>query len=255
MRVNPQLKRLVDAAWDCFDSARQPCVVRPSIPILFFGDLVAYSASPLRVVTVGLNPSREEFPADGPMSRFPPAEGLTAERARTDEGAEAYVGALDAYFTTRPYSRWFEGAFGSLLAGAGASYGPGPCVALHTDLCSPIATDPTWSGLSPGEREPLMRAGVPLWHDLLAHLQPDLVLVSVARHHLSRIAFPALTPWTETFRVERANPYGVEASWRAPTEGKRSLFAFGKAAQMPFGTLGASDKRAVGARLAEMARA
>ena len=64
-----QAKRAFDRA------ARRTCCVKPAVPILFFGDLDAYRASPLRVLTVGLNPSGHEFPADQPFRRFPLAEG------------------------------------------------------------------------------------------------------------------------------------------------------------------------------------
>ena len=39
--------------------------------------------------------------------------------------------------------------------------------ALHTDICSPVATDPTWSRLSESDRTTLEADGGPLWHALL----------------------------------------------------------------------------------------
>ena len=39
--------------------ANQSFVVQASIPILYFGDCEAYYQSPIKVVTVGLNPSRK----------------------------------------------------------------------------------------------------------------------------------------------------------------------------------------------------
>ena len=51
--------------------------VRPAAPMHFFGDVDAYRASPLRMLTVGPNPSRMEFPVDRPFSRFPLAEGIS----------------------------------------------------------------------------------------------------------------------------------------------------------------------------------
>jgi hypothetical protein len=50
---------------------RRDFVVDPAIPILFFGNSNRYFKSPLRVITVGKNPSNEEFPKDDPFSRFP----------------------------------------------------------------------------------------------------------------------------------------------------------------------------------------
>ena len=108
-------------------------------PILFFGDLDAYRASPVRILTVGLNPSLLEFPTEDPFSRFPLAEG--------PEGRESdrYLAALSAYYRTDPYRSWFN-AFEPFLNGAGSSYYSGETsTALHTDICSPVATSPTWS--------------------------------------------------------------------------------------------------------------
>jgi hypothetical protein len=64
----------------------------------------------------------------------------------------ANVGALDSYFRSAPYRRWFDQGFERVLNGLSATYYAGfPNAALHTDLLSPLATDPTWGGLA---REP-----------------------------------------------------------------------------------------------------
>jgi hypothetical protein len=56
-----------------------------------------------------------------------------------------------------------------MLNGIGASYYPGrDNVALHTDLCSPVATDPTWSGLGWALRSRLIEGGRPLWQNLVS---------------------------------------------------------------------------------------
>ncbi len=136
------LVQAVMQARRAFDrAARWTCCVKPAVPILFFGDLDAYRASPLRVLTVGLNPSLHEFPADDPFRRFPLAEGsLGGEPSR-------YLDAMSAYFRTDPYVKWFS-AFEPLLKGMRASYYPGGAsTALHTDICSPVATNPTWNNL------------------------------------------------------------------------------------------------------------
>ncbi len=58
-----ELRRLAEHAWRLHaDASRQTTtVVHPSMPILYYGDLDRYFASELRIITVGLNPSREEF--------------------------------------------------------------------------------------------------------------------------------------------------------------------------------------------------
>jgi hypothetical protein len=51
---------------------------------------------------------------------------------------------MNRYFREEPYSAWFRPSFEEFLLGMGASfYGSAASTARHTDLCSPIATDPT----------------------------------------------------------------------------------------------------------------
>ena len=64
------LLMIVEQAWSAFRRAGDlPSRVVPAVPILFFGDLQAYSASETRVLTVGLNPSLQEFPKESPFLR------------------------------------------------------------------------------------------------------------------------------------------------------------------------------------------
>ena len=249
-----RLDELVAAAWRAYDNAAGlPSRVSPGAPILFFGDLDAYRASPVRILTVGLNPSLLEFPTEDPFSRFPLAEG--------PEGRESdrYVAALSAYYRTEPYRGWFS-AFEPLLNGAGASYYAGEAsTALHTDICSPVATSPTWRQLSAAEREVLEVDGVRLWHDLLEALRPQIVAVSVARELLGRIEFESLTSAWEPVHVftrtgsgkERSRPYEVRSHWCRVGD-TPSLFVFGPAAQKPFGLLHDSQKRELGTIIREV---
>lgn len=243
---DPALGALVARAWELHasETARPASpVVRPSMPILFFGDLDAYRASPRRVITVGLNPSAAEFPASDPWCRFP------AMAAPGDHSPDTYLAALSAYFRTQPYSRWFA-AFAPLLGGLGASFHAGAeSTALHTDLCSPLATSPTWSRLG-AARGPLAIAGIPLWHELMAALAPDLIVVSVAR--LYRNAIAGRATWSEVFRVERARPYVAEMAVITPDDGRRVAVLFGPAAQTPFGTLSDTGRAELGARVSDL---
>ena len=209
------LSEPVTLAWEAFDRlAFRDCRVTPAIPILFFGDLDVYLDSPLRVVTVGLNPSRKEFPVEEPFLRIPPA----VDNHGHDTGR--YLETLSAYFRTKPYSQWFN-AFEPLLNGMGASYYQGNAsTALHTDICSPIATDPTWSYLDESRREEIEADGGPLWHLLLEELRPQVVVLSVARDHLRRIEFKPITDWgvIHAFRRKsdgslRPRPYHISARW------------------------------------------
>lgn len=122
-------------------------------------------------------------------------------------------------------------------------------IALHTDICSPLATDPTWSRLG-DERESLAADGVGMWHDLVRVLEPDVIPVSVARRHLEKIQFRPLDDWRVIHVVERANPYKVEARRYEITEGKFALVVFGRAANLPFGTVSGGDKYLISRRIA-----
>ncbi len=239
-------------AWQAFDrAADRTCRVTPAVPILFFGDLDAYRTSPLRVVTVGLNPSRKEFPAGEPFRRFPLAEG-----SRDREGP-SYLDAMSAYFHTDPYRGWFN-AFEPLLNGMETSFYAGvgdASTALHTDICSPIATDPTWNDLDKADQAALMDHGRPLWRALLEELRPQIVVLSVRKEYLDHIEFAPITNWEviHTFRRTsngdfRRKPYEVCARWYE-VAGELSLFLFGAAAQTPFGKLAAAQKREAGEML------
>ena len=170
---------LTSGAWRAFgNAAALSSRVRHAIPILFFGDLPSYSSSRTRILTVGLNPSLHEFPVECAFRRFPLAEGVSGREP------DRYLEALSAYFHTCPYSEWFS-AFEPLLGGLEASYYEGqPSTALHTDICSPIATDPTWNCLDRDVQKTLEMDGGPLWHDLLKVLRPQIVVLSVACRHL-----------------------------------------------------------------------
>ena len=239
--MRDRLQALAADAWREHRRADQhgaSFLVRPSIPILYFGDSQRYRQSRLRVITVGLNPSREEFPRNAPFSRF-------GRPINDDIDRSAYLRSLDSYFRVDPYTQWFNPSFEPLLQSLGTSYYDGlSSQALHTDLCSPLPTDPTWSRLDEGSRAFLESAGRRLWHQLTDVLQPDVVLISVARRLLGDITFPVTVPASTIHTVtgDRRRPFRIGA-WRCRlVSGKETLFVFGQAAQTPFGLISASDK-------------
>ena len=246
--ANGRLSELTSLAWQTFDeSSSLACSVSPAIPILFFGDLNSYRTSPLRVVTVGLNPSLHEFPEVEPFLRFP----KLADQA--SRNTDDYIASLSSYFYEAPYRKWFN-SLESILNGLSASYYPDSkeSTALHTDICSPVATDPTWSHLSKSEKDVLEKGGFSLWHTLLGELQPQIVLVSVAREHIVRNGFGPPTDWGVIHKFKnkgdgtpRKSPYEIRSKW-CDFGGHRSLFVFGQAAQLPFGTLANRFKPCVG---------
>ena len=164
-------------------------VVPDSIPILFFGDIKRYLNSPLKIITVAKNPSDKEFPKK--FKRF------DTDRLNLKNN-DAYLETLSKYFDRDPFTKWFNN-FEKLLQHLGASYycadyppskakisfdwKPQINCALHTDICSPIATTPTWTGLGQKQQKKLQVDGKILWHKLVKILEPDLILLSCAEKH------------------------------------------------------------------------
>lgn len=239
---------LLEMAWATYANSPDECVVRPSIPILYFGDSAAYARSPLKVVTVALNPSHHEFPESDRFARFPLARQIN-HFVMDEPDQTNYRAALDAYFREKPYRRWF-GWFEEVLVGMGSSYYDGQSsMALHTDLCSPLATNPTWSRLGT-RRETLDAAGIALWHRLVDVLAPDIIVISVARHCRDQIAFVRSAKWEPPHTIPRADPtkrpYHALTQQVALPSGKQTLLLFGQAAQKPFATLHKASRRAIG---------
>ena len=247
--LDPKITELVREAWSAFTYfAADPFIVKPSMPILFFGHTPRYFSSPLKVVTLGLNPSRIEFPEQDPFLRFRKAQHL--DPLVQDEGfVSTYLDALNAYFQSppnHPYKPWFN-SFEPVLQGRGCSYYRAATnTALHTDICSPLATSPTWSKLSPEVQSRFMQPGSRLWHSLIEWLSPHIIIASVARSHLGRISFVREASWQVIHTVDRENPYNVELSNLRLPDGKTTHLVFGKAANTPFGTVSNEDKRKIG---------
>jgi hypothetical protein len=225
---------------------------------LYFGDRCRYDASRLKIVTVALNPSRHEFPVDDRFRRFPPA--ATIDPATLDDAARmAYLAALDGYFRHAPYRPWFAW-FEHVLRGLDASYDDGAAnAALHTDLCSPLATDPTWSHLPPARQARLFGDGRRLWHRLAARLAPDVIVISLARRWRDRIAFADPGAWRPLVAIPRADPakrsYQAWTQWTRLAGGAPTLLVYGPAAQLPFATLDRDARRRVGRAAWERFRA
>lgn len=243
-----KLKDLLDKCWNAFDDVHdQPFVVKNAVPVLYFGDIDRYFASELKVVTVGLNPSLAEFPQDDPFLRFPLAREAGGSRPRN---LADHLTALNWYFRIKPYKKWF-GSLEPILEGLGASYYRGMDLALHTDICSPIATAPTWSGLAKDERAILQADGVHIWHSLIEVLSPDIIVVSVGVEHLNQLRFPFISPEQNVFTLERKHPYRVWGRFLAIDTSSRCFLVFGRASQTPFGTVSKESKLKIGEAIRE----
>ena len=157
------------------------CIIQGIVPIHWFGDRRAYTNSNCKIITVGLNPSDKEF-RERDKQTFSTSLRFSCYK---EENQRTLTKALNAYFETNPY-KWFD-AFEHVLNGMGASYydkDKYPLRALHTDICSPWATDPTWSKLPKDIKKALYADGHPQWVRLIKKLQPDIIIASVAKSYI-----------------------------------------------------------------------
>lgn len=244
------LKDCAEEAWQQYDSFEgKDVVVDPSIPILYFGDLDGYSRSEVKIVTVGLNPSNREFPDGNEKKRF--------DHAHIGEG---YLDTLNEYFGKNPLRSWFDN-YDQLLQGLDASYySEKENTALHTDLCSPLATKQTWNDLSDETQGNLISEGRPLWKDLIDQLAPDLIIASVAYEHLVDLAeersvidigaCEAVYVITEKVNGSaRKRPYPVLAWPYDLSNSETASIVYAKAMTLPLGGIGHDQKQEVGEQL------
>lgn len=102
--------------------------------------------------------------------------------------------------------------------------------------------------------------GVAMWHKLVGQLLPDVIVISVARQHLSRIRFHRIGPVSRLLTIiettsgkDRKKPYYVEVQRAELTEVKTALLVFGEAANTPFGTVSNADKVRIGDAIGRIA--
>ena len=230
---------------------RKDFVVSPSLPILYFGDVKKFSQSETKVVTVAKNPSHKEFRLqdndDYSFVRFQkwrPAVGNLEE-------------TLNAYYKTMPYRSWFS-SLEPLLNGLDASFYPKKFKnrAIHTDICSPLATNPTWSKLESLQKSDLYTEGIELWKLLIEELQPDIILVSIP-HKLFESIFinPSKSIYTINDKkdgTERTKPYKISETIYKLKSGKQAKVYFGQAANKPFDTITKEVKIKIGEKIFEL---
>ena len=278
--MNNQLKQLVLDVNRKFNEEHLECVVKPSVPILFFGDLSAYEKSEKKIITVGLNPSSAEFPRTDPFLRFPDCKKLGENLSFDSAAMSEYIESLSNYFKVAPYSRWFDSSFEVILNGMNASYYANKGVestsktneknltfdlrytALHTDICSPLATDPTWSKLAESDQQALATWGYETWGRLIKILEPDIVLISVAWSHLVHESTKDIfgDEWKAIYSVTNTNADTMKATTHkvlhssiSLQNSKRTHFAFGVCNMKPFGNFNHAAKFEIGKTIQKVA--
>jgi hypothetical protein len=147
-----------------------------STPVLFFGNL-----DTAEVVTVGINPSWQEFlsPAKLPLPadrrRFLHRSELSGDDRRD---AAAALAKMHQYFSPdgNPYWPWFR-PLELLLTPLDGSLQGGS--AAHTDVLSCFATLPAWRGLKPWERDLVSLGGFETFLQVLAAAPQLRFLVTI----------------------------------------------------------------------------
>lgn len=177
------LNKFIVSSWNAYKKVKgMTCVVKDVIPILWFGDSQLYEQGTMRIVTVGLNPSLREFEEGtekGVTVRFPKATSLVGKNLSPTD-VKTYTEAMDDYFKCNPLN-WFdkyEKLLNYLDASYGGKYGEKKRTAIHIDIYSPVATNPTWGGLCDVARSTLSASSKPDFTDLLDALCPHVVLIS-----------------------------------------------------------------------------
>ena len=200
----------------------------------------------MKIITVGKNPSDNEF-------RLKKTETFSYVRFSSwDETKRNLVDSLNPYFEDMPLRQWFS-SFEPILNGLSASYYKNkyPNIALHTDICSPLATDPTWSKLPKVAKEELYKDGVKIWKELTEELQPDVMLVSIPRV-LFESEFKSSAETIVVFNEKmdgspRRKTYVVNLHEYKLNNGKNVKVIFGQAANKPFDTISDRQKNMIGA--------
>ena len=155
------------------------------IPIVWFGNLNQYQKSKTKIVTVSINPSFHEFEGN----RFKDEKIIREEIDKKEYSIDLMIQNFNDYFKINPYMKWFN-AYERRLNEISCSYfdNKKENTAIHIDLCTAIATNPTWGKLPKDAQLFLMNKS--LFLELLDNLSPEIVLVSVAKDKFIDIVKP-----------------------------------------------------------------
>ncbi len=198
--LTDKLKDIIKDCWADFqklNEAAPGCLVENSVPILWFGDLEAYSHSPKRVLTLSMNPADREFTHQKKKGlkrslynselRFPRAATLRANAELSDADVQSYYESMNEYFSVNPYASWSD-AFTKVLLPTQSAYArPGESctnVALHLNVLAPVATTPDWNKLEEADQIILQDIFRGYFKRLIDELKPDVLFVTEAETQL-----------------------------------------------------------------------
>ena len=218
-----------------FNSKRElDCVIQRSLPVLFFGDLKSYLKNDFKVVTAAINPSDMEFK----MEKKQKWHSTKIRFEDFDGSYESLEVACSNYFKVKPYE-WFgknknkhlDIGFKPILNSMGYCYYPNKGnlkPVLHTDLCSPLATNKKWKDVSPKDKNQLIETGFPLWKRLINEIKPNLIIMSMAKEHIYR-----LNPKSKRSIYVKDDKYTVDF-YSINLDGFKTNLIWGSAQNRPF---------------------
>lgn len=232
-------------------------VINGTINIDWFGDQKKYEKSPIKIITVGLNPSGIEFSVDK-IHKTPNVSlrfgHIPAHQIPKYPSTGNFPNAWNNYFNFNPY-KWFGQGFEHVLRGLNASYGGKllqngeevSCTAIHTDLCTPWATDPTWSQESSKVKIALTKNYTfPDWVNLVVAIKPDIIIACIPQKY--RKALMGSKPLTDIIHIvhtktgaRRNRPVIIRADVY-----QGALIVFGQTQNVPFGNVSTLQKNRIG---------
>lgn len=186
MDINDELNEIMDGyIKDFLEKKSDPdfrtsgkSIIYGSFPIIWFGDLDKYLKSgKTKIVTIAINPSNQEFEE----KRFANINLSGYNSLSSDEQKikiKELANTLNEYYYFNPYDKWFNN-YNKILNVLGADYkndDNSDCVAIHIDIYSAIATNPTWKKLKGESRKKLPNPQ--LFKKLLDFLDPDYIFYS-----------------------------------------------------------------------------
>lgn len=222
------------------------------MPIPYFGNIRAFMQLPRnrRIITVAANPNKNTQPS------------LVMVQARLN--ADQTEERLSGYFVQRRigaprWRGWFSN-YENILNGLEMSYWSEDYPALHTDMYSPIATDPTWGDLGPEDKEYFKQAGIPIFFELLSLLDPRLIIVSLARGAMDDLHNRLADSWGERRMMDTLctfEEYGngdprdppFEVHWKTFTKKGGEKISVVSGASMrgrPFGSISSEQRQRIG---------
>ncbi len=230
-------------------------IIKNSIPILYFGNLDLYENSNKKIITVGLNPSNKEFSDNDKKYsvnfRFPCSKLSILDH----KDFLVYKKDLDNYFDYNPYSQWFN-SLCPILSGFQAGFGGTlkKCqsyenTAIHTDIATPFATDPTFSGLEDNEKCYLLNEGFEIWKKLISYLKPDIIILSGNKRIKEKLMESFCLSGSNFEKIQNLKDLEVWTAAIKIDPSKDALLIYGQTANFPFGKISDENKKKIGSEI------